>query len=401
MATKSTPKTARKRTTASKSFLKDSSRLNRNQLLLVVGAVVVLLGVVAIIFVSAASSSDTEPETWSADKASGVSVATDSTASNAKYVQFLAATPTPTTPPANGAFPTATSAGIPSNVTLKKWSGAMRSSAITTTTETVGGVTYKVIDGYSFDMPATQYFSLSGSGNVLIRNSQFIGHGIPSNTMALIQEADSGATVRFDNIDVNANGYARGINSDAANIIVNNSKFTNTSDAAVEKNDRNMKTDMTVTNSYVSVDCSWEAHDPKSHTDGIQWGGARNVVVRNNTILIDSCLSYASNGGEPSDAAIAGWAELGNVGTSIVDHNLLAGGGFTVYQQIKDSYTWGSAAVTNNVFDRRYGGGDGKPLGSTSGIWGPLYTGGLPSNFTWSGNTWDNGAPLSLSDAMK
>lgn len=390
-------KKSRTRTTTdrqSRGLLKRSIGFNKNQLLITIG-IVTLLGIVAVIFVSAATNSATEPETWSSSDSGKISIVNDATASNGKYIQFLAQ------PPTGGTFPTATSTGVPSNVTTKKWTGVMSSSAIAGKTETVNGITYKVIDGYLFDMPAGQYFSLSNSGNVLIRNSQFIGHGIPSNTMALIQEADSGATVRFDNIDINANGYARGINSDNANIIVNNSKFINTSDAAVEKNDRNMRTDMTVTNSYIAVDCTWLKNDPGSHTDGVQWGGARNIVIRNNTILIDPCLANFKATGIASDAAVAGWAELGNVDTSVVDHNLLAGGGYTVYMQIKDSFKWNSASFTNNVLDRRYGGGDGKPLGSTSGIWGVLFPDGIPSNLTWSGNTWDNGNDIPLVDVNK
>jgi hypothetical protein len=164
----------------------------------------------------------------------------------------------------------------------------------------------------------------------------------------------------------------------------------------VEKNDRNMKSDFTFTNNFVTSDCSWTTRDPGSHTDGIQWGGARNVVVKNNTILINICADHVSN------SAIGGWAELGNVNSSVIDHNLLSGGGKTVYMQSKDNFTWGSASFTNNVFDRKWSGGGtgcGTAAGSQPGLWGGLYGSGLPKSLVWSGNTYENGASVTISQA--
>ncbi len=312
---------------------------------------------------------------------------------NAAPVPDPAPTPAPTPPPTptGSTFPTSDTAGVPATVTLKAWpSTSMRSDAVTGTVQSINGLNWTVYDGYLIDIPAGQYFTVT-SGNVLFRNSRFVGHGIPSNTSALVQGGPT--NMWFDKIDVLANGYARGIQSDTANITVTGSKFINTTNAGVEKNDRNMASDYTVTDNYISTDCSWTTKDPGSHTDGLQWGGARNVTVRNNTILVQVGSSCISN------SAIGGWAELGNVNTATIDHNLLAGGGSTVYMEIKSPFTWNSASFTNNVFDRRWGGFGNNTPNVTSGWWCSLYPRGLPAQLAWSGNTWENGAAVSLADA--
>lgn len=304
------------------------------------------------------------------------------------------ATTTPSTPVPSSAFPTQATTGIEPGVVIKTYSGSLNSSSIAGTTEVVDGVSYKVIDGYLIDVPAGSYFSISGQ-NTLIRNTRFIGHGEPSNTSALVQAGGS-ITIRFDNVELNANGYSRGIQSDTAHIIVNKSKLLNTSDSAVEKNDRSMSSDFTVTNTYIASDCSWTSRDSDAHTDGLQWGGARNVLVKNNAILIQANMN-----GCVSNSAIGGWAELGNVNSSVIDHNLLGGGGATMYLESKGSFTWGSATITNNVFDRRYGGAGCSRTGQTSGLWKVLYPGGLPANLVWSGNTFDDGSSVSIALAKQ
>lgn len=296
----------------------------------------------------------------------------------------------PTTmPPTQSGFPTASSTGVLANVSLKSWSGSFRSDAVAGTTQVIDGVSYHVVENYLIDIPAGSYFYVAGS-NTLIRNVRFVGHGEPSNTGALVQGA-SGLNLRFENVEVNANGYSRGIQSDGSHLIVTRSKFTNTTDSAVEKNDRNMSSDMTVTDSYISSDCSWVTRDPGSHTDGLQWGGARNVVVKNNTIIIEANMN-----GCVSNSAIGGWAEIGNVNSAVIDHNLLAGGGATVYMQAKDAFQWSSASFTNNVFDRRYGGAGCTKTKQTSGLWKALYPSGLPAQLTWHSNTFDDGSSVSI-----
>lgn len=313
----------------------------------------------------------------------------DNTSTTTRPATTSTTTPTTEPPEHNRGFPSLDSTGVSANTQLKAWSATFRSDSIPTTQETVDGISYRVIENYLIGLPAGSYFYITGS-NTLIRNTRFIGHGEPSNTGALIQ-GNGSISIRFDNVDVIANGYSRGLQSDSAHIIVNKSKFINTSDSAIEKNDRAMSSDLTVTNSYISSDCSWVQRDPESHTDGIQWGGARNILVRNNTILIEAKMDTCV-----SNSAIGGWAELGNVNNAIIDHNLLAGGGATVYMQAKSGYSWKSASFMNNTLDRRYGGAGCTRTHQTSGLWKSLFGDGLPSLLTWSSNTFEDGSTLTL-----
>src|SRR4029079_9019102 len=124
-----------------------------------------------------------------------------------------------------------------------------------------------------------------------------------------------------------------------------------------------------------------------------QVGGGRNVTIVNNTVLItpyggaDGDFDYVSN------SALGLWAELGNVvGTVLVDHNHLAGGGRIMYLEQKSPFEWqGPVVVTNNMFDRA--------LTEHGGIWGVLFPDGLPDNLTWTDNTWEDGTPVSLDAA--
>lgn len=283
-------------------------------------------------------------------------------------------------------FPTSSTTGVTKGVTLTKWpSSQYRSDAVSpTSTELIDGIKWDIYDGFDVDLPAGEYMYIP-SGNVMFRNSKFTGHGVPSNTSALIQ-ANGGNWLWFDKVEVRGNGYARGVQSDNVNMKVTNSKFIDTSDSAVEKNDRSMRSDFIIKNNYIEVGCAWTAHDPGAHADGIQWGGARDVTIYNNTVLTnfnpDSCMS---------NSTIGGWAELGNVNSAIVEHNLLAGGGASVYLQAKPGYSFrGDVKFIDNTFDTRY-----QPKG---GYWCSLFSGGVPSQIVWSGNT-RNGSTLSLVDA--
>jgi hypothetical protein len=128
-------------------------------------------------------------------------------------------------------------------------------------------------------------------------------------------------------------------------------------------------------------------HDPipccgaaQPHTDSVQTpSGGSNIVIRHNRIY-GGYLSGANFG----NAAITASASPGTAVTSmVVDNNLLAGGGYTLYCPGADGgFTW-----TNNRFSRIYV--------SKIGGFGPVY--GTCALHTNSGNVYhETGKPLKL-----
>jgi hypothetical protein len=123
---------------------------------------------------------------------------------------------------------------------------------------------------------------------------------------------------------------------------------------------------MTVTNSYIHD----MANPPDAHVDGFQCNGQCGVTLRHNTILNEWWQT----------SAIALFADFGTPRNSVIDNNLLAGGGYTVY--CGDDNATG-ITITNNRFSRMYY--------AKSGQYGPgadFNRGGTGN--TWSGNTWDD-----------
>lgn len=123
---------------------------------------------------------------------------------------------------------------------------------------------------------------------------------------------------------------------------------------------------LTVTNSYIHD----MANPPEAHVDGILCTGPCGVTLRHNTVL--------NQYGQTS--AIALFPDFGTPRNSVVDNNLLAGGGYTVYAG-EDNAT--GIKITNNRFSRLY-----YPKG---GYWGPGadYANTGTGN-VWSGNIWDD-----------
>jgi hypothetical protein len=288
-------------------------------------------------------------------------------------------------------FPTAASTGVSPNQTLTAWPGALSTSAVSAPTEVVNGMPCKVFTGYLVAMSGGAYLDVD-SPCVVFRQSRFITSGVVGNTSGMVQQKQSNAYLGVEWCDFDGGpSHQRGIQGDNADIVVRNSKFTRFGQAGVEMNNRTGSASLTVEDSYFSETPGW----PQSyHVDGIQIGGARNVSIHHNTVLV---VPYGGTPGDTSyvsNSALGLWAELGNVtGTVTVDENLLAGGGRTIYIEQKLPFSWqGPVSIANNVFDQRFS--------TNGGIWGPLAPLGLPADLTWFGNTWSSGAPLSLSDAL-
>ena len=258
-------------------------------------------------------------------------------------------------------------------------------------TRVVNGQTYKVFSGYVFDSGTSGNYFYVDDPYVLFENVRFITSGQVSNTSAMVQQSSANRGLIINTSDFDGGPYhQRGIQADYG-VQVSSSEFTRFGNSAVEMNDRSATKSMLVENSYLYEPKGW---NPTDHTDGIQVGGGKDITIRNNTVLIEP---YGGTNGDTSyvsNSALGLWAELGNVGgTVVVNHNRIAGGGRVVYLQQKAPYAWqGSVTVSDNVFDQCF-----TPQG---GVWGPLYTGGLPGQLTWTNNTWSSGTSLSLQDAL-
>lgn len=84
------------------------------------------------------------------------------------------------------------------------------------------------------------------------------------------------------------------------------------------------------------------------HVDGIQTEGAKNGLIRGNTIDVS----------QAQDSAVAIWNSRKNADNITVEHNLMAGGGFAIYAEDYSpseanpagGYTVTNIRFTNNVF---------------------------------------------------
>jgi len=121
----------------------------------------------------------------------------------------------------------------------------------------------------------------------------------------------------------------------------------------------------TMTDSYI--------HDlgtgPESHNDGCELG-SKDVTVRHNTIL--------NAQGQTAAVFIGASAPSTNI---LVEDNVLAGGGYTVYGPDPGS---SNVRVVNNKFSTRYF--------AKGGSYGPVAYWKTGSGNEWSGNTWMDGA---------
>jgi hypothetical protein len=111
------------------------------------------------------------------------------------------------------------------------------------------------------------------------------------------------------------------------------------------------------------------------HTNGMTSnGGSSMLMIRHNTVF---------NRHAQTDA-ISFFEDFGVEANRVIDNNLVAGGGYTIYGgQNPGGQTSHDVRITNNRFSRLYF--------PKSGYYGPLtaFNPGAPGN-AWSGNVWDD-----------
>ncbi len=271
----------------------------------------------------------------------------------------------PTSAP-TGAFPSKTSTGVQAGVTLTQHAGSY----------TLSSGTY---EGVHFTQPVY----LSPGSPIVFRNCRFTGGEgqFGAQVTLLVNRGD----VTFDRSDFDGGtGHTRGIltlrdyrrGDVSSNLTVTNSRFLRYGAAAVESSSDNVL----IEGNYMEE--IEELHD--NHADGVQIEAGNKVTIRNNTIFLNTDIS----GTPDSDTApIAVMAELGNVVDVVIENNLIAGGAFAVYMEVK-GYTWtGNAIFRNNRISTQF-----YPQG---GRYGVLYPNSRPSQLVWTGNVFhESGATV-------
>lgn len=117
------------------------------------------------------------------------------------------------------------------------------------------------------------------------------------------------------------------------------------------------------------------------HADGIQTDGASKVVVRHNTVLLNAV--------DGATAAIGLWADLGDLDDALVENNLVAGGGYTIYPGVQGGgYKATNVRFVGNRFSTQFH--------DTCGEYGPRYPDNLSADLVWSNNVWHDGPNAGL-----
>lgn len=245
-------------------------------------------------------------------------------------------------------FPDASNTGVPAGTTLTSYTGP---SNVTVANTVITGKTIGCIQ-------------VSASG-VVIRNSR-ISCG---SFYAILAETNTGTPLLIEDSDIDCqNGNGTGISS---------SNFTaRRVDITGCENGLNVDRNVTIEDSYIHSLYNGGA----AHLDGIQFGpfiSANNITIRHNTIY-----GMGADGSFGTSAIID---HSFNANTNVlIDHNLLAGGAFTLYCSI--GFTGTNYVVSNNHFSTRFK--------STVGFYGPSSDCG---DQTQSGNVIDEtGQPLHL-----
>jgi Right handed beta helix region len=188
--------------------------------------------------------------------------------------------------------------------------------------------------------------------NVTFRNCRIIYTGGLDASPTLV-EANSHTGLLFDHCEIDGKDKtARGIHGGDF-FTVRNCNIHDTGNGV--EADANF----TVAESYI-----WNIYTPNGqdwHSDGVQgWGDAKNVTVDHNTILL--------TGGETGAVNMVGTGDPTYTESNIlVQHNLLAGGGYTIYL---GASTNTNVRVVNNHLSTRY-----SPKVGGYNIWYPDFMG--------------------------
>lgn len=248
--------------------------------------------------------------------------------------------PSTTTPPPPTGWPSAATTGVPAGTTLTK-SGSI--------TVSQAGATVNAMD--------VSGCIIVNAPNVTIQNTR-----VRSNSCTyLIESRSTGLTIKNTETDGLGSTDPIGIGPDNFTAIQVNVHGTG---------------DGIRTDNNVTVRDSWIhglVQNSSTHNDCIQQVGGSNVLIQHNRI--ENNLSKVS--------AVMIGADLGNISNTVIDNNLLAGGGYTLYGGgPPSSFKITGVKITNNAFSTEFF--------PQSGQYGPMTATNAP-NTTISGNYWLDG----------
>lgn len=299
------------------------------------------------------SSTSTKPTTSSTTSATTSTSSSTSTRPTTSSTTSTTSRPSPTsTASVNGCaakpsacgYPDATNTGVQAGATLKP-SGCI-------TARTPGQVIENVvIDGCTISVEAP---------NVTIRNVKLTHTSIDMWAIIIRSGSATISNVEIAGRDKGTRSVQYAILSQTdSTVTVDRANLHHCADCIQGER-------MVVTNSYIHD----LANPPEAHVDGFQCNAQCEVTLRHNTILNEWSQT----------SAIALFADFGTPRNSVIDNNLLAGGGYSLYAGT-DRGT--GIKVTNNRFARTYYG--------KGGYWGPAcdYANNGTGN-TWTGNIWDD-----------
>jgi hypothetical protein len=120
------------------------------------------------------------------------------------------------------------------------------------------------------------------------------------------------------------------------------------------------------------------------HTDTIQLVGGRNLSLLHNTIINE----------QPQTAAVGVWSDLGPVDNVLVENNLIAGGGYSVYVT-RTQYDMTNVRVINNHFSTIVFARVSYWATESNGYDGLFYPTNQPASLVKTGNVYhESGAPV-------
>jgi hypothetical protein len=223
-----------------------------------------------------------------------------------------------------------------------------------------------VYDGY--DLRGRNVYITAS--NVTFRNTLF--SATATIVTGIVDSRGKGLLVEDSEID-GGPVFGRGVYALGTDQVFRRVRFVHTGAAAVEG------TSFTVEKSWIGDVGS--AND--DHIDGVQVTGGKDVTIRQNTIVLDT--------NQTSTLGI--WAELADTDNVVIEDNLLAGGGATIYFEEKGGFRLTDVVFRNNALSTA--------LHKNVGYWGPVYPNVAPG-VVWEGNyILETHESLSLQQALQ
>jgi hypothetical protein len=300
------------------------------------------------------------------------------------------------TPPAGAATTSGTPAGARTTIAMMSTTtGIPAGFPSSLNTGVPAGTTMKTVPGQVSSGPGWSwnssggYLEVSGNGANLTGlavkgNIDVSANNVTINDVKINCGGDGsmGVSLRHTSNVTIENSNINGLNTGANRLMVGIKDIYGDSSGTVVQNDSIAKTSTavqiytgTIENNYI--------HQPGmatgDHINGITTNGDnQTLLIQNNTIL----NNYAQTD------AIGLFQDFSTVSNVTINHNFLAGGGYTIYGGMGSYGQTSNIVITNNTISTMYH--------PTGGYYGPAtaFDSTAPGNI-WSGNTYSTGKAIS------